>query len=70
MNLIHAQLLLARLFAYGAVSASQHIFKVPAQFLLELIMTHGIRYALAAPQRLPRQHFLTDHPDREVALLS
>ena len=62
MNLIRAQLLLTRPLAYGAVSASQHIFKAPAQFLLELIMTPRIRYALAALQHLPRQHFLSYLP--------
>ena len=62
MNLIHAQLLLARLLAYGAVSASQHIFKALSQSLLVHIMTPPIRYALAALQRLPRQHFLSYLP--------
>ena len=64
MNLIRAQLLLTRLLAYGAVSASQHIFKSPAQFLLGLIMTPRIRYAVAALRRLPFQHLLAYFPGR------
>ena len=62
MNLIRAQLLLTRHLAYGAVSSSQHIIEALAQFLLVLITTAPIRYAFAAMQRLPFQHFLTYLP--------
>ena len=64
MNLIRAQLLLTRLLAYGAVSASQHIFKALGQFLLVLIMTVSCGYALAALRHLPIQHLLAYFPGR------
>ena len=64
MNLIRAQLLSRRLLAYSAVSASKHIFKAPAQFLLVQIMTPPIRYALVALRHLPFQHLLAYFPGR------
>ena len=63
MHIIRAQPPLTRFRAYVAVSLSQHIFKALAQFPLVLIITVGIRYALAALLRLPRQHLLTYLPD-------
>ena len=70
MNLISAQLLLTRLLAYGAVSASQHILKALGQFLLVLIMTVSCGYALAPLRRLPFQHLLGYLPGRRRPMRS